>query len=424
MVEVTDRLDFHKHVRRYLDDLWNASMDENLRKALDRGVESFRSNKADAFKAFPESVEKARRLLEVKDWSLLHMDELVKRTRDMVEDLHGSFFLARTVDDAMEYIGDQVGEGDIVVKSKSMTSEELHINPRLEELGCEVHETDLGEFIVQKMGVRPMHITAPAVHLTREQVAELFTGIMGRRFTGDIPELVAAARVHLRDVFTRADVGISGANAIAAETGTTFIMENEGNARLVTGLPDKHIIIAGLEKIVPTLMDGMLVIEVTARYANYKAPTYVNLITGPSKTGDIEKTVVYGAHGPKEVHMVLLDNNRTEMLKDDVYRQALRCIRCGCCLYECTVYPLVAGYFGYLYMGGIGAILTRYLLGGEEKASPIAYTCTLCGRCTRFCPMEIDVKAMVEKLRMEMAEKGLVPERVKQNIEALTDKEL
>jgi len=417
-------MDFPEHVRRYLDELWSASTDENLRRALDRGVESFRTNKAEAFRAFPETAEKARRLREVKDRSLLNLDELVRRTRDMVEDLHGSFFLARTVDDAMEYIGDQVKQGDVVVKSKSLTSEELHINPRLEALGCEVYETDLGEFIVQRLGSRPMHITAPAVHLTREQVAELFAGIMGRAFTGDIPEMVAAAREHLRGVFTRADVGISGANAIAAETGTTFIMENEGNARLVTGLPEKHIILAGLEKVVPTLMDGMLVIEVTARYANYKAPTYVNLITGPSKTGDIEKTVVHGAHGPREVHMVLLDNHRTEMLGDDVYRQALRCLRCGCCLYECTVYPLVAGYYGYLYMGGIGAILTRYLLGGEEKASPIAYTCTLCGRCTRFCPMEIDVKAMVERLRTEMAEKGLVPERVKQNIEQLCNLEL
>ncbi|MFB0543651.1 MAG: LUD domain-containing protein [Candidatus Bathyarchaeia archaeon] len=411
---------FEEIVGDYLQALWDAAMDEHIRLALSRAVESFRRNREEAFKLYPGVVEKAEKLREVKDYSLLHVDELAKQVKDRVEDNHGSCIITENVEDAMEYIGDQVKLGDIVVKSKSITSEELHLNPRLEELGCKVYETDLGEFIVQNLGSRPMHILSPAIHVSRERVAELFSKVMGREFPPDIPTLAGAAREFLRERFFEARVGISGANAVAAETGTTFLIENEGNIRLATGLPEKHIVIAGLEKIVPTLQDGMLVVEVTSRYANYKAPGYVSLISSPSKTGDIEKQTVYGAHGPREYHVVLLDNHRKEMIRDPVYRQALRCLRCGACLYECTIYPLVAGYYGYLYMGGIGAIFTKYLIGGIKNAAPIAYTCTLCNRCKEYCPMEIDVPEMVLKLRSELAEKGLVPNRVKENVEEVT----
>jgi L-lactate dehydrogenase complex protein LldG len=411
-------------VERYLQALWDASTNEHIRLALSRAVESFRQNRADAFKLYPGVVEKAKKLREVKDYSLLHVDELAKEVKDRVEDSHGNCFIAETAEEAMDYIGDQVKRGDIVVKSKSITSEELHMNPHLEKLGCEVYETDLGEFIVQKLGDRPMHILSPSIHVPREKVAELFTKVMGKQLPPDIPTLAGAAKEFLREKFIAAKVGISGANAVAAETGTTFIIENEGNARLATSLPEKHIVITGLEKIVPTLQDGMSVVEVTSRYANYKVPAYVSMISGPSKTGDIEKTTVYGAHGPKEFHLVLMDNHRKEMIKDPVYRQALLCLRCGACLYECTVYPLVAGYYGYLYMGGIGAIFTKYLIGGIENAAPIASTCTLCGRCKEYCPMEIDAAEMVLKLRSELAEKKLIPERVKKSTEEITGKKL
>ncbi|RJS90532.1 lactate utilization protein [Candidatus Bathyarchaeota archaeon] len=415
---------FERLVGDYLQALWDAAMDDHIRLALSRAVESFRRNRAAAFKLYPWVEEKAERLREVKDYSLLHVDELAREVKDRVEDLHGNCIIAETVEEAMEYIGDQVKPGDVVVKAKSITSEELHLNPRLEELGCKVYETDLGEFIIQNLGSRPMHILSPAIHVSRERVAELFSKVMGREFPPDIPTLAGAAREFLREKFLEAKVGISGANAIAAETGTTFLIGNEGNTRLVTGLPEKHIVIAGLEKIVPTLQDGMLVVEVVSRYANYKAPAYVSLISGPSKTGDIEKQIVYGAHGPREYHVVLLDNHRREMIKDPVYRQALRCLRCGACLYECTIYPLVAGYYGYLYMGGIGAVFTKYLIGGMENAAPIAYTCTLCGRCKEYCPMKIDVPEMILKLRSELAERGLVPERVRGNVEEITGRKL
>ena len=399
---------------RYQDELWNAMEDETIQLALSRAVESFRRNKDEALKLYPQVKGKAKELRKVKEYSLLHIDELAKQVKDRVEDLKGQCLIAKEPKDALKYISEIVKEKDIIVKSKSLTCEELHLNDYLEKLGCEVYETDLGEFIIQHLKSRPMHILSPAIHVPKEKVAELFSSIMGKSVPPDIGVLVKEARIFLRDAFFKANVGISGANAIAAETGTIFLIENEGNARLVTGLPRKHIAVAGLEKIVPTLQDGMLVVEVASRYANYKAPSYVSLISSPSKTGDIEKQTTYGAHGPEELHVILLNNNRTEMIKDSTYRQALYCLRCGACLYECSIYPLTAGYYGHLYMGGIGAILTAFLLGGLENAAPIAYTCTLCGRCKEVCPMEIDVPEMILKLRETLAKEGYVPQQIRE----------
>lgn len=405
----------------YQDELWNAMEDETIQLALSRAVESFRRNREEAFKLYPKIREKAAQLKDIKEYSLLHNDELVKQTKDMIEDMKGQCFIAEKPEDALKYISEITKPKDIVVKSKSFTCEELDINDFLEKHGCEVYETDLGEFIIQHLKSRPMHILSPAIHVPKEKVAELFTSIMGKPVSADISALVKEARIYLRDVFFKANVGISGANAIAAETGTLFIIENEGNARLTTGLPRKHIAVVGLEKIVPTLQDGMSVVEVASRYANYKAPSYVSLISSPSKTGDIEKQTTYGAHGPEELHVILLNNNRTEMIKDSTYRQALYCLRCGACFYECSVYPLTAGYFGHRYMGGIGAVLTAFLLGGLKNAAPIAYTCTLCGRCKEVCPMKIDVPGMILKLRESLVKEGYVPKQISEMSKKIID---
>ena len=414
------RKDYLKLLEGYVDKLWEGSMDENLRLAITRAVRSYRRNRDEALRLFPRVEKLAERLKEVKEWSLTHMDQLLKQLRDRVEDSKGCFFYARTVEDALEYIGDVVKEGDIVTKSKSLTCEELHINRFLEEMGCRVYETDLGEFIIQQLGEKPMHLLSPAIHVPRERVAKLFSKIYRKPLPPHIPTLVAETRKYLRQVFINADVGITGANAVAADTGTVFIIENEGNARLVTGLPEKHIAVAGLEKILPTLMDCMMLVEVATRYANYKAPTYVNMTSGPSKSGDIEKNIVYGVHGPREFHLLILDNHRTDMIRDEVYRQALYCVRCGGCMYECPVYGVVAGYFGHIYVCGIGAALTRFLLGGLERAVPIAYTCTMCGRCVEYCPMGIDVPEIVLKIRREASKAGLTPPSVLKGLEEFT----
>ena len=264
-----------------------------------------------------------------------------------------------------------------------------------------------------------MHILAPAINVPREKVAELFSELSGKKLPPDPAELTRFAREFLREKFVNADVGITGANVITADTGTVFLIENEGNIRFSTSAPPVHIVLVGIEKILPTLKDGMRMVEVVSRYAGYKAMAYVSMISGPSKTGDIEKVVVYGAHGPKEFHVIFLDNGRSEAAKDPVIRKALRCLRCGACMYECPVYPITTGYWGYKYMGGIGIPWTAYIAGGFEKAAPMAFTCTLCGRCVKYCPMEIDTPEIVQHIRETLKKRGLIPDYIKNMAETV-----
>jgi len=262
----------------------------------------------------------------------------------------------------------------------------------------------LGEFIIQKLGSRPMHILSPSIHVPKEDVAKLFSEITGEQLEPDIAKLVATARKLLREKYFEADIGMSGANVVAADTGTLFIIENEGNIRLVTGAPPVHITLVGMEKLVPTLADAYKVAEATWRYANYTVPSYVSLISGPSKTGDIEKVITYGAHGPKEFHVIFMDDGRTELAKHPVFSQALYCLRCGGCLYECPVFAVTAGHFGDKYFGGIGAVWAGTISQNREKAASMAYTCLTCGRCKIRCPVEIDTPTMCVELRKIIAE--------------------
>jgi iron-sulfur cluster protein len=348
----------------------------------------------------------AEEVREIKEKAIPRMEELARQAVAAIEDNKGKGYIARTDDEALEIISDLVGTGKLIVKGKTMTGEEIGLREHLEEKGNEVYETDTGEFIIQKMGSRPMHILSPSIHVPREDVARLFSKVMGQEILpdSDIAEMVAAAREFLRDKFFKADIGISGANVVAAETGTLFIIENEGNVRLSTGAPPVHIALVGLEKLVPSIGDAYKVTEVTWRYANYTVPSYVNLVSGPSKTGDIEKVTTYGAHGPKEFHVIFLDGGRTELAKHPIMRQALYCLRCGGCLYECPVFAVTAGYFGDKYFGGIGAVWAATVSEDMEKAASIAYTCLTCGRCKQRCPMQIDIPEMIIELRRSLAE--------------------
>jgi L-lactate dehydrogenase complex protein LldG len=336
------------------------------------------------------------------------MNELVKQAMDSISEVKGIPYLARDINDAQRIFSSIVGTGKLVVKSKSLTSEEILLNDMLEEKGNEVYETDLGEFIIQLRKEKPTHIINPSVHVPREEVAKTFSKLMGRKIEPDIPGLVGVARAYLRDKFCNADIGISGANVVAAKTGTLFIIENEGNARFVSNAPPVHICITGIEKIVPTLSDAFKVVQTLPPYASgVLMAAYVSLITGPSKTADIEKTIVYGAHGPKELHVVLLDNGRSEMAKDPVFREALYCLRCGGCMYECPIYRIIGGSFGSNYFGGIGIIWSAFT-NGEETVAAAIDACTKCSRCKEVCPVEIDVPKMVEKLKQKLVKKGYI----------------
>jgi iron-sulfur cluster protein len=388
----------------YKKEIMSAAHNEKIGTALTRAIKSFRSNINNAFQKFPHTVGLAEEVRQIKEKSIPDMGKLAQQACEVIEENHGKAYIAGTVDEALEIISGLAGKNKLIVKAKSMTTEEIGLREYLEEKGNEVYETDLGEFILQKLGSRPMHILAPAVHVPKEDVAVLFSKLTGKKIPpDDIPGMVATARELLREKFFKADIGISGANVVAADTGTLFMIENEGNIRLATGAPPVHIALVGMEKLVPTLGDAFKVAEVTWRYANYTVPAYVSMVSGPSKTGDIEKVITYGAHGPREFHVIFLDGGRTRLAQESILKQALYCLRCGGCLYECPVFGVTAGHFGDKYFAGIGAVWATMITENREKGASLAYTCLTCGRCKVRCPMKIDVPEMITELRKLIA---------------------
>ena len=389
----------------YKKTIMNAAHNDRIRLALSRAIGSYRSNRNTALTKFPHTIKMAEEVREMRSHAIGNMQAMAEEAVAAIESNKGHGYIAKTAEEALKIIGDLVGTGKLIVKGKSMTGEEVGLREHLEEAGNEVYETDLGEFIIQQLNSKPMHILSPAIHVPKEDVAELFSKIVNEKLPAeDIERLVGVAREVLRDKYFKADVGMSGANVVSADTGTLFMIENEGNIRLSTGAPPVHIALVGMEKLVPTLQDAYKVAEVTWRYANYTVPSYVSLVSGPSKTGDIEKVITYGAHGPKEFHVIFLDDGRTELAKDPILRQALFCLRCGGCLYECPVFAVTAGHFGDKYFTGIGAVWAATISEDKEKAASLAYTCLTCGRCKVKCPMEIDVPKMVVELRKNLVQ--------------------
>jgi iron-sulfur cluster protein len=388
----------------YKKNLMAAAHNERIRLALSRAIASYRANTNNALRKFPHTIKMAEEVREIKAGAIGEMEKLAQQACEAIESNKGKAYIARTADDALSIIGNLVGTGKLIVKGKSMTGEEIELREHLEERGNEVYETDLGEFIIQKLHSRPMHILSPAIHVPKEDVARLFSEITGEKLPPeDIATLVATARRLLREKYFQADIGMSGANVVAADIGTLFLIENEGNIRLATGAPPIHIALVGMEKLVPTFGDACKVAEVTWRYANYTVPSYVSLVSGPSKTGDIEKVTTYGAHGPGEFHVIFIDAGRTELAKHPVLRQVLYCLRCGGCLYECPVFALTAGRFGDKYFASIGAVWAAMVGRDMEKAAALAYTCLTCGRCKERCPMKIDGPEVIVELRRLIA---------------------
>lgn len=391
--------DLQKGFGEYSKEINRAQKDENIRKAVTRAVKAYRETTESTMERYPHTPELAAEVREIKRQSVANRKELLAQAMDSVERNKGKAFYAKDKYDALAIANELIGKGKTVVKGKSMLGEELHLREYLEEVGNEVWETDLGEFILQLKNDRPMHILSPAIHVPREKVAEIFTKFFGREIEPDIAKEVAAVRDFMREKYFTADIGISGANVVAADTGAFVIIENEGNVRLSTSAPPVHLLLVGTEKIVPTFQEAMKVAEVTWRYAQYPVPAYVSIVTGPSKTGDIEKVITYGAHGPREFYVIFVENGRDEMAAEDDFKQALHCLRCGGCMYECPVFQITAGTFGETYLGGIGTIWNVFTAGGLEDTAPQIYTCLRCGRCVERCPMQIDVPSMVGELR-------------------------
>lgn len=385
----------------------DALADSNLQTALRRAARAYISSREEALRGF--DFEAARnKLREVKEHCIDNLGLLFERFKRETENVGAVVHQARDGQEAAEIVAGLAHSrgAQLLVKSKSMLTEEIRLNESLQARGLNVVETDLGEWIVQLAGERPSHFTMPAMHKTREQVAELFSRVTGEQIEPDIPELVRIARKRLRQYFVDADMGISGANIAIANTGTLVIVSNEGNARLVTTLPPIHVALVGYEKLVESLEDAICVLNLLARCATgQKQTAYVSFITGPSRTTDIEKTLTLGVHGPEELHIVFVDGGRLATADDPELREALYCIKCGACLNLCPVYNSVGGHvYSNAYMGGIGTVLTA-CRDGLDAVEATLDLCSGCGTCVSACPVRIDIPGMILELRRRLAVK-------------------
>lgn len=385
-----------------------ALADVHLRGALKHATSLFGEKRKEAAASLPNWEALRTQARAIKDEVLLHLDRYLEEFVRNAESCGAKVHWARDASEANTIICRLATERQarIIVKSKSMTTEETHLNDALEAAGMQVVETDLGEYIIQLAEETPSHIIAPAIHKTKRQVAELFTNELGMPPTDDLAQLTRTARTALRDRFAAADVGISGVNFGIAETGTIVIVENEGNIRLTTSVPRIHIAVMGIEKVIPRFADLDVFLKLLPRSGTgQRLTTYQSFITG-TKRGPSDE-------GPEELHIVLLDNGRSRMLAHPVTRQSLACIRCGACLNACPVYQQIGGHaYGTVYQGPIGAVITPQLMG-IEKTSQLPYASSLCGACREVCPVKIDIPRLLLHLRGEISpRKGGVGERL------------
>jgi L-lactate dehydrogenase complex protein LldF len=340
----------------------------------------------------------------VKSHVLTNLDRYLEEAEARLTENGVTVHWAGTAADALTALRGIVRRLDVktVIKGKSMLTEELGVNEHLEGLGVHVREGDLGEYIVQLLHEPPTHIVGPAIHKSLEDCQRLFHEWLGTPLDGDVDTLARAAREALRSEFLAADMGITGANFLAADTGTIALIENEGNIRFSTSLPKVHVAFVGIEKLVPRLEDVAGFVQLTTR-ASTGQPigNYVSLIQGPRRGDEVD--------GPEEVHVILVDNGRTKLLADETAWEALRCVRCGACLNICPVYRQTGGHpYGWTYSGPIGAILAPALLG-LEQAMPLPFASSLCGACADVCPVRIPIPDLLVHWREQAVEAGLAP---------------
>jgi L-lactate dehydrogenase complex protein LldF len=384
-----------------------ALKNENLQRALARTKSHFIDKRQAAIENLPEFDRLRQRAVEIKEHTLAHLDFYLEYFEKQVHEQGGQIHWANTPSSACQQIISicQIAQAQQIIKGKSMISEEIGLNRALERAGFTVTETDLGEYIIQLAQEPPSHIIAPAVHKTKEEVAQLFNH-HHHHYHFDpqattIPDLVAQARQVLRDKFLAADVGITGANFLIAETGSTVIVTNEGNGDLTSTLPRVHIVVASIEKVVPTLEDMSILLRLLARSATGQEMTaYTTLTTGSRRSDDLD--------GPTEFHVVLVDNGRSQILGSE-FHDILRCIRCGACLNHCPVYGAVGGHaYGWVYPGPLGAVLTPLLLD-LNTAIDLPNASTLCGRCEEVCPLQIPLPRLLRYHRIQAHQAKLSP---------------
>jgi L-lactate dehydrogenase complex protein LldF len=355
--------------------------------------------------ALSEAPELRKRAYRIKQGTMANLDRYLEQMADNVEARGGNVFFAEDGEAVVRYIGDLARRkgAKVVTKAKSMATEEIELNRRLEEdyadLDLEIVETDLGEWIAQLAGDHPSHIVGPILHMNRKRITEVLSQAAGEELPPDVEALGSFARKRLREKFLAADIGVTGANFGVAETGTVATITNEGNARLVTSVPPVHVIVMGIEKLVPRFEDLSVFVRLLARSGTgQKLTVYTNFITGPRDEGELD--------GAEELHLILMDNGRSKLLGTE-FEEALYCIRCGACLNVCPVYRQTGGHaYGSTYSGPIGAVITP-LLKGQKDAKDLPHASSLCGACWEACPVGIPLHELLLKLRNQQVEEGM-----------------
>ncbi len=381
------------NLQEYLSEIEDALQNDFQRKTLDTFAVAYRTARANAF-AGMDIQSLVQEIARSKDASLARMDQLYRDFKKKAESLGVHVHLAVDALEANEIIADIAKKNNCrsIVKAKSMTAEETHLNTHLEKEGLRIVETDLGEWIIQLRKEPPSHMVLPAIHLSRYQVADLFEGVTNKKQDTDIFKLVKVARRELRKEYVQADMGVTGANFAVAETGSLGLVTNEGNARLVTTLPRVHVALVGLEKLTPRLKDALRLIKALPRNATGQQITsYVSWITGPNEC-------LSSPDKKKIMHVVFLDNGRRKLSRDKNFSQILRCIRCGACANVCPVYRLVGGHkYGYVYIGAVGLVMT-YFFHGRDKAKLLVQNCVNCGACKEVCAAGIDLPGLIKDI--------------------------
>jgi len=405
----------------FKDNAHRALQDPNLRKAMAIIAGPMASRRVETAQQLPEFDALRDEAVDIRNHVLAHLDIYLDRFEQAATARGAKLHWCRTPREAREVILAlcRARDAKTVTKGKSMVTEEIGLNDFLEQNGIQPIETDLGEYIIQLAHEPPSHIIGPALHKTREQVADLFeehhpdyeiNGVKAGRRSTEPQSLVSEARTMLREKYFQADVGITGANFLVAENGATIIVTNEGNGDLTQSLPKMHIVVSSIEKVVPTLEDVSTILRVLARSATgQEMSVYTTLSCGPKRADDVD--------GPEEMHIVLLDNGRSEMLGGEL-QDLMRCIRCGACMNNCPVYQSVGGHaYGWVYPGPIGAALDPHLIG-LEAAQHLPNASTFCGKCEEVCPMRIPLPRIMRHWREQAHEKQITPPLQRWGIEA------
>ena len=382
-----------------------AAGDEALRGAIRLFATKVVPARNATLAALPEAPELRERAYRIKQETMANLDRYLERMAEAVEGRGGKVHFASDGEDVVRYVGELARRrgAKVIAKSKSMATEEIELNRRLEEgyadLGLEIVETDLGEWIAQLAGDTPSHIIGPILHMNAERVAKILSEVAGEELPPDATVLSRFARGRLREKFLAADIGITGANFGVAESGTVVTVTNEGNGRLVTSVPPVHVVVMGIEKLVPRFEDLSVFTRLLARSGTgQKLTVYTNFVTGPRGEGELD--------GAEEFHLILLDNGRSNLLGTP-FEEALYCIRCGSCLNVCPVYRQTGGHaYGSTYSGPIGAVITP-LLKGDEAAKDLPHASSLCGACSETCPVGIPLHDLLLKLRNRQVEEGM-----------------